>query len=298
MNSEEHSCQCGGHPAAAPRKNAGIPVPILAEESHQCGCGGHGHHSSENAHAGHHHHEGCGCGGGGVCPRKYHSVAGLILAAWLLVHFVISFLGFWPEHYQTLISTIHRYKTPLIAIEILFIGVPLLVHIGYGLRFLLREGITLPREKHHYATATRFFWQRVSAIVLLLFVVFHVATLHQWGFHLVYKLTHWSALQRYSEGGIFVPDNAYASTVEGVSSFWNASDPSNPGNVIVVTFYLLAVLAAVYHLANGIATSAMVWDITPDDSPAANRLWSYCKVAAIGLLVLGAGSWWAFARGV
>lgn len=229
-----------------------------------------------------------------MCPRKFHSATGLILGVMLLAHFSISFFGFWPAVYQRIISLIHRHSNALICAEIVLIFIPLLIHIGYGLRFLWKEGITLPNEKHHYGTATRFLWQRLSAIVLLLFIAFHVATLHLFGFHLAYDITHWSGLQRYAEGGLFSPQEAFASTQRGVRTFWNEQDPANPGNLLIAGFYLVAVLAAAYHLANGISTAAMVWDVTPDSSSQADRVWSVCKISGIALALVGLGAWVAF----
>lgn len=307
-DSSSHSCQCGGggHHHAATKKRAhasgragGVPLTVLPAEETGC-CGGHGHGDHEGG--------GCGCGGHqhdphadvehacrcGSCPRRYHSLAGLVLGAYLLVHLGISFLGFWPARYQAILSFIHRHSAALLVAEVVFILLPLVVHVGYGLRFLWREGITLPKEKHHYGNATRFFWQRVSAIILFAFILFHVATLHRYGFHAVYQLTHWSALERYAPGGLFDPANAYASTVRGVHTFWNEQQPWHPGNVLVMGFYLVSVLAAVYHLANGVATSAMVWHVTEDDSPAADRLWKFCIAGGILITLIGVGAWAAF----
>lgn len=303
-HSSHHGCGCGGHhrhgsATATPQRSGaagGTRLTLLpSEESDSCGCGcgGHGHGSNlHDPHADVEH--ACHCGG---CPRRYHSLAGLVLGAYLLVHLMIGFLGFWPERYQSVLSFIHRNTAALIIAEIVFILVPLVVHVGYGLRFLWREGIVLKQEKHHYGSATRFFWQRISAVILLAFIVFHVATLHPTGLHAVYKFTHWSALDRYAAGGLFQPDDAYASTVRGVKTFWNQAEPTHPGNVLVMGFYLAAVLAAVYHLANGISTSAMVWDWTPDDSPEAARLWKFCIAGGLLLALLGVAAWVAFTVG-
>lgn len=221
-----------------------------------------------------------------------------MLGLYLVVHIGISLLGFWPERYQAVLTFIHQHRTALLMAEIVFIVLPLAVHVAYGLRFLFREGITLPQEKHHYGSATRFLWQRVSALVLLAFIGFHVATLHPWGLHQAYRLTHWTALERYATGGLFDPAHAYTSTVRGVHTFWNAELPWHPGNVLVMGFYLVAVLASAYHLANGIATSAMVWDMTPDDSPAAARLWKVCLAGGFVLALAGAAAWFAFLPGM
>lgn len=272
----------------------GIPLTVLREEScgSGCGCGGHGaKEGHDSSHDGEH---SCGCGS---CPRHYHSLAGIVLGVYLIVHLTISFLGFWPERYQSVLSAIHTHRLALIMAEIGFIFLPLAVHIGYGIRFLWREGLTLPKKKHHYGSARRFLLQRVSAVILLLFIVFHVATMHPAGLHQVYRFTHWTTLERYALGGLFDPSHAYESTANGIRSFWNVQELGHPGNILIVGFYLLAIFAAVYHLANGIATTAMVWDLTPDDSPAARTLWRWCLAGGAALLLVGLGAWYAFTIG-
>lgn len=217
-----------------------------------------------------------------------------MLGVYLLIHLSIGFLGFWPGRYQAVIEFLYQHRTTLLIAEVAFILVPLAVHIGYGLRFLFQEGISLPEEKHHYGSARRFYWQRISAIVLLAFILFHVGTLHEVGLSQVYRFTHWSALERYAPGGLFDPAHAYDSTVSSVRTFWNVQQPWYPGNVLVMGFYLAAVIAAVYHLANGVSTAAMVWHVTEDDSPAAASLWEWCMVGGFLLALLGAGAWLAF----
>ncbi len=274
----------------------GIPLTVLREEScgSGCGCGGHGHGTKEGHGSSHEGGHSCSCGS---CPRHYHSLAGIILGLYLIAHLTISFLGLWPDRYQSVLNAVHTHRLALVMAEIGFIFIPLAVHIGYGIRFLWREGFTLPNRKHHYGSAGRFFLQRVSAVILLLFIVFHVATMHPAGLHQVYRFTHWTALQRYAIGGLFDPNLAYESTANGIRSFWNVQELGHPGNMVIVAFYLLAVLAAVYHLANGVATAAMVWDVTPDNSPAARRLWHVCLAGGAVLLVLGVGAWYAFTFG-
>jgi len=48
--------------------------------------------------------------------------------------------------------------------------------------------------------------------LLLAFLGLHILTLHDWGFHEIYRLTSWDALSPYQTSGLFHPDQAYTST--------------------------------------------------------------------------------------
>ena len=57
-------------------------------------------------------------------------------------------------------------------------------------------------------------------------------------------------------------------------------------------FYLVGMLACVYHLANGLWTSGITWGlwISPTAQARASKL---CTVIGCGLAVLGISAWWA-----
>lgn len=57
-------------------------------------------------------------------------------------------------------------------------------------------------------------------------------------------------------------------------------------------FYLIGMLACVYHLANGLWTSGITWGlwISPAAQARASKL---CTVIGCGLAVLGISAWWA-----
>jgi succinate dehydrogenase/fumarate reductase cytochrome b subunit len=117
--------------------------------------------------------------------------------------------------------------------------------------------------------------------------------MHRWGLHLVFRLTHWPTLERYAAGGLFEPSRAFASVRDGLGNFWSAAS-GHPANLLIAQFYLLGIAAAVYHLANGVATGAEVlgWVKTP---VAQERLWRIGVMAAPALLLAGLAAWYAFA---
>jgi succinate dehydrogenase hydrophobic anchor subunit len=172
---------------------------------------------------------------------------------------------------------------------------PLAIHVALGVRTLRREGLKLGVEKHHQGSDTRYWLQRVTAVILLVFLAFHLATMHRWGFHLVYQITHWPALGHYAAGGLFEPRRAFASISEALSFFWD-EQAANPANLLIAEFYLLGIASAVYHLANGVATGAEVLGFVTG-SARKERLWRCCMVAGGVLAAIGMGAWYAFATG-
>ena len=251
------SCGCGGHGRGKSRAAAADPRAILTmkfdgETGYQCTCGGH------------------------ACPRHYLAFTGLMLGGFLLLHLAVNALALWPATFQSIVSHNHSYSALLPALEISFIFIPLTIHVAFGLRTLRREKLKFGVEKHHHGSDLRQWLQRVTAVILLAFVLFHVAVMHRWF------------------GGRFDPNNAFASASHAIWQFWNGLPAGHPGNLFFAQFYVLGLIAAAYHLTNGIATGAGVLGLV--STPVAQeRLWRTCLVAAPILLLAGLGAWYAFA---
>jgi succinate dehydrogenase / fumarate reductase cytochrome b subunit len=108
--------------------------------------------------------------------------------------------------------------------------------------------------------------QRISAIVIMAFVLFHVLAMK--GF--------------FSDQLTFVPDQATASTVRHInSSFW-----------VAYVVYPVGITASCFHLANGFWTAAITWGLTV--SSQAQHRWGvicgglFAFTLICGLLALGA----------
>jgi succinate dehydrogenase/fumarate reductase cytochrome b subunit len=235
--------------------------------------------------------ETCTCDGY-VCLRRYLALTGFILGVFLVLHLAINLLGLWPARFQTAVNRLHGLGVALPVLEIGLIFIPLTIHVALGLRTLHREKLTFGIEKHHHGSDTRYWLQRVSAVILLAFLAFHLATMHRWGLHLVFRLTHWPALERFAAGGLFEPSRAFASVRDGLRNFCSVA-AGNPANLFIAQFYLLAIAAAVYHLANGVAIGADVLGCTRT-ARQQYRLWHICIVSGTALGAIGMAAWYAF----
>jgi len=161
-------------------------------------------------------------------------------------HLFIGALGLWPALFQAAVDRIHRLDAALPWMELVLIGIPLGTHVGMGMSSLRKSGFKFGVDKHHHGSDLRYWLQRVSAVVLLAFIAFHVLTLHHWG------------------GRRFDPRNAFASTTQALRNFWSGQGAGSPANLLIAQFYLLAIAAAVFHLANGVCVpcgwSRIFWE--------------------------------------
>jgi len=235
----------------------------------------------------------CGCGGR-ACPRQYLAFTGFILGAFLFLHLAVNAIAIWPARYETVVNLVHGLRDAMPYFEICLV-LALAIHVTLGLRTLRRERLKLGVEKHRHGSDTRYWLQRVTAVILVVFLIFHLATMHRWGFHLVYQVTHWPALERYAAGGLFEPQRAFASVSAAMSLFWDGH-AANPANSLIAELYLLGIASAVYHLANGVATGAEVLGFVTG-SAQKEILWRCCMGAGVVLAAIGIMAWYAFASG-
>ena len=250
------SCGCGGHgprarAAAPPDPRAIMALKFGAEAAHTCNCGG-------------------------TCPRHYLAATGLLLGAFLVLHLVINALGLWPEQFQAAVNRNHALGAALPVLEVGLIFLPLSIHAALGLRTLRREKLKYGVAKHHHGSDLRQWLQRVTALILLAFILFHVVTLHRWF------------------GGRFDPQHAFSSASQAIWQFWHGLPAGHPGNLLFAQFYLLGIVAAVYHLTNGVATGAEVLGFV-STRVAQERLWRISLIAAPALLLAALAAWYAFA---
>jgi succinate dehydrogenase / fumarate reductase cytochrome b subunit len=197
--------------------------------------------------------------------RRLHSLTGLVFGGYLVVHLLVNATlaeGVREGSisvYQQQVNYIHSLPM-LIFIECFLIYLPILFHTFYGI-WIVATG---QPNNEHYGYAKNWFYllQRISAIILVFFMVFHVFGLKGW------------LGSGWAEALKFDPANATVSTANSVNAaFW-----------VWGIAYPIGILASCYHLANGFWTAAITWGLTV--SAKSIRRWGYvcCGIFAFTLL--------------
>lgn len=178
--------------------------------------------------------------------RRLHSLTGLVFGGYLVVHLLVNAtIAQMGTVYQVQVNKIH--DLPLLwAIEWTFIYLPILFHTVYGVWIIATGQPNVGRYSYHrniYYTL-----QRISAVIIVLFMVFHVMSL-KYGW--------------FGPALTFDPKNAAATVHRHMEA--NA--------IIPWLVYPVGILASCYHLANGFWTAAITWGLTI--SAGAQRRWGY-----------------------
>jgi succinate dehydrogenase / fumarate reductase, cytochrome b subunit len=201
--------------------------------------------------------------------RRLHSLTGVVFSGYIVVHLVVNatmIQGTSPHDiFQLQVDKIHALPF-LWGVEWLFIYLPILFHTVYGVLIIL--GCQPNVEKYPFAKNYFYLAQRISAVFIALFVLFHILGM---------KGYLGSTLQ-------FVPEDATRSAARHInSSFW-----------VAYLVYPIGILASCYHLANGFWTAAITWGLTI--SSGSQRRWGYvcaglfaftlcCGFAALGAAI-------------
>jgi len=190
--------------------------------------------------------------------RRLHSLTGLVFGGYLVVHLLVNAtIAQGGIVYQQQVDKIHSLPF-LPVIEWTFIYLPILYHTIYGLWIT----VTGQPNVTNYPYARNWFYllQRVSAIVIVLFMLFHILALKYGMFG-----TNLS----------FEPHRALGTVGRHFDHPF-----------LVWFVYPIGILASCYHLANGFWTAAITWGLTVSD--AAIKRWGYL-CAGLGVLLFIAG---------
>lgn len=195
--------------------------------------------------------------------RRLHSFAGIFpVGIFLLMHlFINSFALRGEAAYNKAVSFVNNIPG-LTYLEIFLIGVPIAFHALYGLwvTYVTKTNIF----QYYYFRNWMFYLQRLTAVITLLFVVWHVWVLR---------------IAR-----IFTGTEMTFLTVQS----WLA-DP------LYLTLYIIGFLAAVYHFSNGLWSFLVTWGITI--GPESQRFSLYvCTIIFVLLGIAGINSLYAFIR--
>jgi len=206
--------------------------------------------------------------------RRLHSLLGIVpLGAYMVVHLTTnaSLLN-GVETFQWAVYLIHSPGKLLPLIEWGVIFLPLLFHAMIGV-WILKTGKS-NTSRYQFTNNKRYTWQRYTGVIALVYLLFHVLHLHGW-----VHLSPWMALGGKLGFAQFRAYNAASTLAIAMDGyFWPA-------------FYLIGVLACVYHLANGLWTAGITWGLWIS-KPAQERATKVCVAFGVVLAVIGTAAWY------
>jgi succinate dehydrogenase / fumarate reductase cytochrome b subunit len=198
---------------------------------------------------------------------RLHSLSGLLpVGAYMMVHLLTNATVLaGAATFQDQVDKIHALGPALPLVEWTFIFLPLIFHAVVGV-LIIRSGIS-NTSSYRYVNNVRYMLQRATAWIALFFIFYHVFQMHGW-FHSDW----WRAnVSGPLHGGQFNAEHATSSAALALRS------------VVVQVFYVIGVLACVFHLCNGLWSMGITWGVWT--SPAAQRRATYV-CAAFGLLMM------------
>lgn len=193
--------------------------------------------------------------------RKLHSLSGILpLGIFLMVHmFINSMATLGQEHFNRGVSLLNNIPY-LWFVELVVIFIPILYHAFYGIWVVYLTSNNI--ENYRYFRNWLFYLQRVSALITLLFVTWHVVVL------------------RFSEG--VISNNI---TFEFVATALNQP--------VILVLYLIGLLASFGHFANGLWSFLVSWGVTVGEQ--AQRTAAYgCFFVFLLLTAVGINALLAF----
>ena len=174
--------------------------------------------------------------------RRFHSLIALIpLGIFVFVHFMLNssiFLG--NEAYMTMVNFM-KHAPFVIVLELVLIAIPLIFHGLYGIYIVYLAKNNALQYKYYRNVA--FYLQRITSLIMLAFLVWHVYTL------------------RIAGGGTEDVYGILVSTLQDPVGF---------------ILYVVGIVASIYHLTNGIFTFCITWGICVGDI--AQKFFATCAI--------------------
>ena len=208
--------------------------------------------------------------------RRLHSLSGVVpIGVFLLPHLTTNSSIVWGswlgkdqhghagvEAFQHEVNFIHSLPA-LLFIEIFVLWLPIAFHAGFGM-YIATTGKSNVRH-YDYQDNWRYSMQRWTGYLGVIFIFMHLSSL-RWGFE------WW---------GIMPGFDVHAASSTTARHFQEGSL-----GIVVPIFYLISVLALVFHFANGLWTAAITWGLTI--STQAQQRWGYvCAAIGVGLSMAG-----------
>lgn len=206
--------------------------------------------------------------------RRLHSLTGIVpVGGFMVFHLYENSKALHgPEAFNAVVQAIN--SLPMVwALEVFGIFIPLYFHAIYGIYIAADAQHNV--SNYGYGRNWAFFFQRLSGIITLFFVTYHI-----WQFRFQKLLGAYGP----HEGG---------TSLSGLPTFEVVQ--AALANNLVIAVYVIGITAAAYHLCNGIYTFLITWGITI--GPKSQRISNILTNAAfVGVTALGFSALWAFIR--
>ncbi len=202
--------------------------------------------------------------------RRLHSLSGLVpVGAYMTVHLIVnaSLLN-GAGTFQNNVNQIHSLGRLLPLVEWTFIFLPIIFHAVVGV-WIVWSGKS-NQDHYRYAANWRYSLQRWTGVIAIIFIFTHVFHLHGW-LHFDWWLENVANRLGMAQ---FRPYNAASTLGSAMQGY------------VWPIFYLIGIVASVFHFANGVWTMGITWGIWI--SPRAQRnAGIICATGGSLLLVIG-----------
>ncbi|GAB3064790.1 succinate dehydrogenase cytochrome b558 subunit [Virgibacillus ainsalahensis] len=197
--------------------------------------------------------------------RRLHSLLGVVpIGIFLVQHLVINHFAVYGEESFNQAAGFMAGLPFILLLEIFVIYLPILFHavLGVYIVFTAKNNVS----KYGYMRNWMFKLQRITGVITLVFIAWHV-------------------FETRVQIGLGNADLDY-SLMEGILT-----------NPIMFWFYVIGVLSAVFHFANGLWSFLVSWGFT--QSPKSQKIATYATVLLfLGISYLGIRTLITFAYGV
>jgi succinate dehydrogenase / fumarate reductase cytochrome b subunit len=184
--------------------------------------------------------------------RKLHSLLGVIPVGIFLVQhlFVNHFIIYGADSFNKAAAFMDNLPMKIF-LETFFIYLPLLYHAIYGLyiAFQAKHNVL----NYGYFRNVMFLLQRITGVILIIFIAWHV-----WETRIAYAL---------------------GAEVNAQMMIDILSSP------FMIAFYIIGVVSAAFHFANGMWSFCVTWGITV--GPKAQRISTYVWMGLFAILSIG-----------
>lgn len=176
--------------------------------------------------------------------RRLHSLLGVVpIGLFVVQHLIINhFIVYGEESFNKAAGFMGNLPF-VIALEVLVIYLPLIFHAVLGV-YIVFTAKNNPKS-YGFARNWLFFFQRITGVITLIFVVWHV----------------WQTRVQVALGTAEVNAEMMQNILSQPFYFW---------------FYIISILAVVFHLANGLWGFAVTWGIA--QSPRSQQIITYLTV--------------------